>query len=88
MKRIKSVTCRTVDKMTTFETVEVRDASGKELKGFMVSSGLRTSTFGQSSEETANVIHNVADLPIRGDDILFWSGPKSGMNSEALLVNL
>ena len=70
--------------MATFETVEVKDASGNELKGCMVTQDLRIPSFGKPPEETANIIHNVANLPIRDDDVMFWSAPKSGTNSYKL----
>ena len=64
--------------MPTFEMVEVRDASGNALKGYIITNGLKISTFGKSPEETANIIQNIAKLPIRSDDVMLWSAPKSG----------
>ena len=64
--------------MPTFERIEVRDASGNELKEYMVTNGMPISTFGKPPEETASIIENIANLPIRDDDLVLWSAPKSG----------
>ena len=61
-----------------FEMVEVKDDGGAEVREMMNVDGLRISTFKMAPEELANIVHNVANLPIRDDDIMFCTPAKSG----------
>lgn len=64
--------------MAKFEMIEVKDAAGAQVKGMMKVDGRTILTFMKPPEVTAEVIHNMVNLPIRGDDVMFCSAIKSG----------
>ena len=64
--------------MAKFEMLEVKDASGVQLKGLMKVDGWTINTFMKPPEVTAEIIHNMVNLPIRDDDVMFCSAAKSG----------
>ena len=61
-----------------FETVEVRDADGNKIDGLINIGGFRMWKGLFSAEEVGNRVNNLVNLPIRDDDIMFCSAPKSG----------
>ena len=65
--------------MADFKLVEIIDASGKPLRSQMIVDGYRINTFGKLPEETANIVRNIVNLPIRDDDVFLGSFPKSGI---------
>ena len=65
--------------MADFKEVEVKDAGGVQIHSMMDVDGLRICNFMKPPEVTADIIHNMVNLPIRDDDVMFCSGPKSGM---------
>lgn len=60
--------------------VKIKDASGFEIHGQIKVDGQRTTTFGRLPEEIADNIHNMVNLPVRDDDVMFSTAPKSGMS--------
>lgn len=64
--------------MAKLETVTVKDRGGAEIHNMINVDGLRLSTFGESAEEVANIVHNLVELAIREDDVMLCSAPKSG----------
>ena len=64
--------------MAKYEMVEVKDQAGREIVKMMNVGALRISTFAQDPEEIADRINNVVNLPLRDDDVMFCSAPKSG----------
>ena len=64
--------------MATYKMVELRDASGVQMCDVMDVDGRRINTFHKSPEVTAEIIRNMVNLPIRDDDVMFCSAPKSG----------
>ena len=64
--------------MANFNTIEVKDASGVPLNGQMLVDGRQINTFRKPPEVTAAIIYNMVNLPIRDDDVMFCSTPKSG----------
>lgn len=66
--------------MADYKLVEVKDAAGVQLRGQMVVDGHRISTLGRLPEVTANNIHNMVNFPVRDDDVMFCSPPKSGIS--------
>lgn len=64
--------------MAEFKVVEVKDAGGVPLHTMMNVDGHRITTFMKPPEVTAEIIHNLVNMSIRDDDIMFCSGPKSG----------
>lgn len=64
--------------MANFKTLEVKDASGVPLNGQMLVDGRQINTFRKPPEVTAAIIHNMVNLRIRDDDVMFCSAPKSG----------
>ena len=64
--------------MANFGLVDLEDASGVKMHGLMDVDGCRISTFGKPPEVTAKIIRNIINLKIRDDDVMFWSGGKSG----------
>ena len=65
--------------MANCEMVELRDASGVQLCDMMDVDGRRINTFLKPPEVTAEIIRNMVNIPIRDDDVMFCSAPKSGM---------
>ena len=66
--------------MANLKTVEIEDANGNKLKGFIDTNGVRISDFGKPPEETANIIDDIQNLPVKDDDVLLWSVVKAGSN--------
>ena len=66
-----------VDRMTD---VEVKDASGCQIHSLIDVDGYRMwrPTF-RTAEEQAEHVRNVVNVPLRDDDIMFCSAPKSGI---------
>ena len=64
--------------MAKFETVDLKDAAGVPIHSMIDVDGRRINTFFKPPEVTAGIIHNMVDLPIRDDDVMFCSAPKSG----------
>ena len=64
--------------MADFKLLDIVDASGKPLRGQMIVDGHRISTFGKPPEETAKIIRNIVNLPVREDDVFLVTPPKSG----------
>ena len=64
--------------MAKFEMIEVKDAAGAQVNGMMKVDGRTILTFMKPPEVTAEVIHNMVNLPIRDDDVMFCSAIKSG----------
>ena len=64
--------------MANYEMVELRDASGMQIHTIMNVDGHRISTFDKPPEVTAEIILNMVNLPIRDDDVMFCTAPKSG----------
>ena len=44
----------------------------------MIVDGHRINTFGKPPEETAKIIRNIVNLPVREDDVFLVTPPKSG----------
>ena len=65
-----------VDRMTD---VEVKDASGCQIHSLIDVDGYRMwrPTF-RTAEEQAEHVRSVVNIPLRDDDIMFCSAPKSG----------
>ena len=79
--------------MADFELLDIVDASGKPLRSQMIVDGHRINTFGKSPEETAKIIRNIVNLPVRDDDVFLVTPPKSGkpcgsycISSRSLLI--
>ena len=51
--------------MANLKTVEIEDANGNKLKGFIDTNGVRISDFGKPPEETANIIDDIQNLPVK-----------------------
>lgn len=64
--------------MANFEMIEVKDAAGAHIKSMMKVDGRIINTFIKPPEVTAEIIHNMVNLPIRDDDVMFCSAAKSG----------
>lgn len=64
--------------MAQFETIELQDAAGAKLHSMMKVDGRTINTFLKPPEVTAEIIHNMVNLPVRDDDVMFCSAPKSG----------
>ena len=57
--------------MSDFELVDRVDASGKILRCSII--------FGLQPEVTAKTVRNIVNLPVRDDDVILVTPPKSGI---------
>ena len=64
--------------MAEYRLVEVKDLGGESVKTMMDIDGLRLTTFMQPPEVTANIVHNIKNMILRDDDVMFCSAVKSG----------
>ena len=64
--------------MADWKLVEVKDQGGEAFQTMMDIDGLRLTTFMKSPEETADIVHNIKDMELRDDDVMFCSAVKSG----------
>ena len=64
--------------MADYRLVEVKDLGGESVQTMMDIDGLRLTTFMQPPEVTANIVHNIKNMKLRDDDVMFCSAVKSG----------
>ena len=64
--------------MADYKLVEVKDLGGEAIQTMMDIDGRRLCTFMKPPEETAKLVHNITNMELRDDDIMFCSATKSG----------
>ena len=66
-------------KMADYKLIEVKDLAGESFQTMIDIDGHRLTTFTKHPEVAAEIVHNIANMELREDDIMFCTAAKSGM---------